>query len=171
MGMIANRKEWCMAVMITTLMTASTFSGAQTTSANRGPASPISLTLKPVKSMVKSGQDVLLVVTLRNKTDHLTPVYREQSDDQVGWVYRVEIQGRSGGKPPETEYARDIAAGTLRAGGVTALGAGKTIVDTINVSKLFDLSHPDKYTIEVKRVDPASKSDVVSNRIVISVVP
>lgn len=129
------------------------------------------LTISGAKSSVKAGSAVWVRAILENKSDHDLSVYKAISDDmdQGGWVYQVDIRDGKGEEPRQTEFARSVGAGG--SGGYIPLPPGKALTDRVNVSKLYDLSRPGRYTIQFQRVDMESKTFVTSNKITVTVVP
>lgn len=130
-----------------------------------------SLTIETKKSTVKAGSAVWVEVKMENKSDHDLSVYRAISGDldQCGWVYRVHIRDTKGVEPSQTKFAQSVGVGG--SGGYIPLRPEKTITDRCNVAKLYDLSRPGKYTIQVERLDEQSKAFVESNTITVTVTP
>jgi hypothetical protein len=89
--------------------------------------------------------------------------------DQGGWIYKVAVQDQKGQEPPKTEFSRFCCPIASLFG--TPLQAHKTLTDRVNVSKLYDLSRPGKYTIQFRRLDPDTKTFVLSNKITVEVTP
>jgi len=51
------------------------------------------------------------------------------------------------------------------------LDPGKSVTNRVNVTQVYDLSRPGKYTIQVKQYDDESKSFVKPNKITVTVTP
>jgi hypothetical protein len=68
------------------------------------------------------------------------------------------------------ESARDRIDARLKGSG-TEIPPGKAIMEPILVSKWFDFSKPDKYSVQVRKKDPISGAWIESNKLTISVVP
>ncbi len=123
------------------------------------------------KSSVKTGAQVWVDAVITNNSDHDLLIYKAVSEgmDQGGWVYRVDVGNAKGVIPPETQYAKNIGAGG--SGGYIPLHAGETVTHRVNVSKLYDLSQPGTYTIQLRRFDEETKTFVLSNKIRVTVTP
>lgn len=156
----------------------STCSGAQNTTKTQNVTATFSVTISPEKPTVKVGSPVWLVATIENKSDHDLPVYRVISSDtdQGGWVYTVDVRDDKGVARPETKFYRfaqgrdpDVAKRTSV--WATKVKPGETTADRVNVSKLYDLNQPGKYTIQFQRLDPQTKTFVKSNEITVTVTP
>ena len=169
-----SHPRWSSLILTTVVsilgFTALAVQGARATGAVKA---AFSLIISAPQSSVKSGAPVWIEVTMANNSNHRIAVTREPSEDldQGGWVYEVDVHGDKGGAPPQTEYARNIINGGLRSTGLIPLYPGKTIIDRVNVSKLYDLSRPGTYTIQVQEFDVSSSSPVMSNKITVKVTP
>lgn len=132
---------------------------------------PFSLTIATKESTVRAGSPVLVEVKMENKSDHDLAVYRAVSGDldQGGWVYKVSVRDTKGVEPPQTKFAQSV--GVAGSGGYVSLRPEKTLTDRCNVAKLYDLSRPGNYTIQVERLDEQSKAFVKSNTITVTVTP
>ena len=51
------------------------------------------------------------------------------------------------------------------------LNPGESLKDSISISKMYDMTKPGKYQVQVQRTDPESKVIVKSNTIGITVTP
>ena len=142
---------------------------------------PFSLSIAAVNSEVPAGSPVMIDVTLENTSNHDISVYRDNSPDQGGLVYKADVRDEDGKTAVETEFGRAVQGhDTLEqvsrkpyvivgSGGDQNLAPGKEIKDRINVSKLYDLHQPGKYTIQLERFDLETKSFIKSNKITVTV--
>jgi hypothetical protein len=156
--------------------------GAQNSKANGGKPH-FTLTLGGEATTVKRGSPILVNVVLKNDSSHEIAVYRENADDQGGFVYKVEVWDVSGARVPLTTFARwldeDVSPDqsdnethvSLRSGAYRMLGPGDTITDRISLDKLAELNKPGKYIIQFRRFDEGTKLFVKSNKIKITVAP
>lgn len=146
-------------------------------------AAAFSLTISSPRDSIQVGSPVKVKVILTNISGHDISLWHENAEDQGGWVYKIDIHDERGRIPPETELGRRIRLNTTdiadvtpedfvghRSGASSALGSGKTEIDMLNVSRLYNLTQPVKYTIQVERFDDISKTEVKSNTIVVSIV-
>jgi len=144
---------------------------------------PFSLMISADGSTVNPGSEIWLTITMENKSDHDMSVYRENTPDQGGFVYKVDVHEDKGTTVPETKFGRRIQGHdtpeerarepyvTLTSGGEQTLAPGKKMTDRININRLYDLSRSGKYTIQVRRFDPENKAFVLSNKIIVTVTP
>jgi hypothetical protein len=123
-------------------------------------------------------------VVKENTSDHTISVYKAASTDmdQGGWVDRVFAWDERGMRvpltsigahlqDPETPEERAHAGGTVGSGGYFPLPSGKTMTDRINASKIRDITHAGKYTIQIEAFDEESKTTVQSNIATVNVTP
>jgi len=87
--------------------------------------------------------------------------------DQGGWVYFADVCAEEGDPPAPTLY--ELTLSGVRSGGFIKLIPGKSSIDQVNVSKLYDLSRPGKYRIKLQRFDEQTKSLVMSDGITVTV--
>lgn len=139
---------------------------------------PFSIKIALAQNIVKSGSEIKLQIMLTNTSDHNISVSRAIDDTSAEVAgYRVEVLDDRRNVPPETKYQRILRGEEPPTGPFTwsALGGplspGKSVKDTMIVNKFFDLTKPGKYTIQVRRTDPASKVTVRSNTIEVTVTP
>jgi hypothetical protein len=157
---------------------------AQDAKTARTVQAPFSLAITAVEPQVKAGAEVLIDVSMENKSDQPIMVYRENVVDQGGWIYKATASDETGAKAPETKFAKRLRAPETpeevaeartsampRDGGYVPLSSGQAIKDRINVNKLRDLSHPGKYKIQVEEYDNETERYVKSNIITVTVTP
>ena len=140
----------------------------QTERQNENP--PISLVIAARASSQKKGSNIWVEASLKNTSDHILWIYKSISEDmdQGGWVYQVDVHEEHGSIPPKTKYALNIGAGG-GSGGYVPLRPGETLTQKVNVSKLYDLSQPGRYTIQFRRLDEGTKTYIVSNPITVTI--
>jgi len=142
---------------------------------------PFSLTIGAVNSKVSAGSQIWILVALENISGHEISVYREYTPDQGGFVYTADVRDEKATAVPETKFNRRLQSHdtpeefarepyvVLGSGGEQGLGPGMRMTDRIDVSRLYDLSRPGTYTIQVQRLDLGSKTFVRSNKISVTV--
>jgi hypothetical protein len=140
---------------------------AQTSAQTQSASPPFLLTISAINPSVKVGAVVWIKVAMKNKSQHDISVYVANAEDQGGWVYTVDVRDDRGRTPVQTEYARSI--GAMGSGGRVPLHAAETRTDLVNVSKLYDLNEPGRYTIQFQRFDEETKTFVSSNKITVTV--
>jgi hypothetical protein len=113
----------------------------------------------------------------KNKADKTLGLGRSKPfhADQGGESFFVDVWDEKGRRPAETSfYRRKLGHLTLEEQAETStpisdsalifLNPGETRTDRIDVRRLYDLSRPGKYTIQVKLPTP-------SNKLVVIIVP
>jgi hypothetical protein len=145
---------------------------------------PFELSVKARQNPVTSAENITLLVTTRNTSDHNILLWTEKADgEQGGSAYNIHVQPPAGKQPVETEFLRksklrndvpsvanpDAFQGT--SGERLVLKPGEDWMDQIRVRNLYDLNQPGDYTIQVERFDPATRTMVQSNTITVTVGP
>lgn len=146
------------------------------------PSAQLLLTADALHPIIQSGAAVSVKVVNKNISTQALSLWRENAIDQIGWVYEVDVRDESGAIPPDTKFGRifryneqgspNVGPGTflISSGGFLLLQPGETRTDVIDVGRLFDLSQPGRYTIQLERSDP--NGDLVkSNLLTITVTP
>jgi hypothetical protein len=165
-----------MLIMVSALGFPESASSQQQKSASSGEYS-FSLTIQAKDHIVKTGLPVWVDVTEKNNFDQILPFGREKpfSGDQGGESFRVDVRNDKGIRPAETTlYRRKLGHLTpeertpeqlpVTNGSFIFLKPGEAITDRIDVGRLYDLSHPGKYSIQVRFPIP-------TNTITVTVIP
>lgn len=117
----------------------------------------ISLSISAVHETVTLGFSVRVKVTMKNITGHKVTYWRENAPDPADHEYTVNVVDAKSVRPPDTKFGQtmriqhdpkfmpDVPRGA-RSGGWIPLKPWETIADELNVSKLYDLSSPGRYT-------------------------
>ncbi len=140
----------------------------------RGEQQPFSVTLATQHDIVKAGEDIHLQVTLTN-TSHNEIKFAEAPGDTppAEYQYLFQVRDSKGHPAQDTEYGHKFKENTRPRGSrVTwTLQPGESMKDETVLTKLFDLSRPDKYVIEAFRRIPEhlGKGTVKSNTLTITV--
>jgi hypothetical protein len=129
-----------------------------------------SLTISTPREAVKSGSDSQLLVKLTNDTNHEITLFSRNTYCD----YTLEVRDSNGQSAPETEQKRKLDCTANPVAGrlvIIKLKPGEHHEDLIFVNYLFDMSHPDKYTVQVAREIPKElgQGQVKSNTIGITV--
>ena len=118
------------------------------------PAAPISLEIAIPSTGVKVGSEIRVTVTVTNVT-------AEPIDIAVGTaelMYKIELRDVSGNSVPQRKYIRTLTLGPLK------LGPGESHHDELVLSRIYDLSHPGTYVVQVRRQsrwEPEDRKSVV----------
>ena len=156
--------------------------GGQNDKPNTEAKASISLSLLSTKNVFKSSSLIRVTVTMTNISNHEIFYWRENADDPSGFEYKIDILKGPSPKSTDTKFGRyfkgreDPAQLTPDtplngSGGWRTLKAGDKIIDTVNISKMYDLSQAGSYEIQLRRFDEESKAFVKSNTITITITP
>jgi hypothetical protein len=181
--MLDSLKVCCRVVMLAVfaiLMHASLDVFGQRANAPQNANPSFALSVAPVTPVVKAGSNVFVNVTMENISDHDFSTVIVLG--RTGIDYPTDVWNEKGAMATETRYGlmrngHRPAVDPGPTGGETLSGInrtldrGKSFTDRVNVSDLYDFSHPGKYTIQVKQYDVESKSIVTSNKITMTVTP
>jgi len=143
-----------------------------------------SLSIAAVKGTVQAGAPVLVKATLVNRSGQTVPLWSENTMDQAGWRYGVEVHDADGKLPIETKFGSyhgghafvtmmdplDIDSRYITAsGGCVKFDTGASITDVVDVGKMYVLDEPGTYTIVLESRDPVSMAEVKSNPVTVTV--
>jgi hypothetical protein len=137
-----------------------------------------SLAIAPSTVTLKSGAELRLRVTVTNTSDRRIGFIRSPAAlPEEGLRYNIDVRDPQGQSAPPSASARQLSKNTtviLGSNVARWLNPGESFVDEIDITKLYDLSQPGKYSIAVAReIPPAQnlgKGIVKSNSITVRVV-
>ena len=125
---------------------------------------PFSLTISTIQASVAAGSDVKLMIKLTNVTNHEILI---TDMDQV-CDFTVEVHDSNGRSAPETEQKRKHNCDAAPVAGrfiSRKLKPGEHAEYLIFPNDLYDMTRPDKYTVQVTREIPKEfGKGQVSNR-------
>ena len=175
-ALVLHNWQAVMLIMVSPLGLSENASSQQQKSASSGEYS-FSLTIQAKDYTVKTGLPVWVDVTEKNNSDQILPFGRERpfTMDQGGESFGVDVWNDNGVRPAETDFYRKKlghltpeekaqAPLTIINGSFILLKPGEVRTDRIDVGRLFDLTRPGKYTIQVR-------FPIQSNTITVTVVP
>jgi hypothetical protein len=120
---------------------------------------PVTVLIQCKQTVVKSGSEVKLLVTVTNTSDQDLDLYKTPGPDgQAENVNKVEVRDESGNILPRADVQTVNIGGKLRTfpkkiaisrAGVT-LKPGESLEDFTILGNLFDLSKPGKYAVTVQ---------------------
>lgn len=139
-----------------------------------GGQQPFSITLATKHEVVKVGEDILLEITLTNTSQSEIRLAEAPGDPPPAeFQYLIEVHDDKGEPAPDSEYGRRLKANpNPRGSRVTrALAPGESLKDETTLTRVFNLSRPDKYIVQASRKIPdyLGKGVVKSNTITITV--
>ena len=138
-----------------------------------------SLRLTATLLSVHTGESLSVAIALTNITDGTTGV-REDISHKGEFTYRVFAYAENQKKAPTTAYYRAIWGEPLPEDPQVSVDSsfvtrriqpGKSLVNNVDVTSLYDLRHPGIYTIWVERADYVSHMRVKSNTVNVTVTP
>lgn len=144
---------------------------------------PFSLTIKADEATVKSGSPVWVTAAVQNISGHPLTTVLAYFKDKGGYVYKVSAVNEKGASAPETKHgrraqghetpeeeSRDFYVVNSSSANYT-FSPGETMKDRVEVTKLFDLTTPGKYTIQFQEFDLDSNTMLKSNIVTVTVTP
>ncbi|PYX10063.1 MAG: hypothetical protein DMG88_03995 [Acidobacteria bacterium] len=170
-----------MGIPIVALVLAILLTGSVTGPSRARPAASFSLTITALQNPVKAGSEVRIEMVVTNISNREITVSRSNGEGQAEFSgYTAEVRDRKGNLSSETKYGRGLKGegGTPEAPTVTVtndilfpLQPGKKLKDMLIVSRLWDMSQPGVYSIQVQRTDPDTGILVRSNSVTVTVTP
>jgi len=163
-----------MRCFIRLLLFVSVMSGVQL-GAESAQETPFSLTIGTPQQVVKAGSEVRVDVVLKNTSDHEITLLRSPGTGRGELEFESDVLSEKGNPASQTKYGHGLKKSGLDAveGSriMFRLQPGETYEDSMSLNKLYDLSKPGKYRIELhKRVpDHLGQGVVKSNALVITV--
>jgi hypothetical protein len=121
---------------------------------------------------VKAGAEVVLLIALTNATASKIELYRATTGHHP---YTIRLLDSKAKVPPLTAFGKALRGEPLLREGSKVPGiildqgfwltiaAGQTREDRLYLFEEFDLSQPGVYTVQLERIDPATKIVVKSN--------
>jgi hypothetical protein len=150
---------------------------AQCSQPTAGAKSALSIEAYRVQRKVKLGSSVLLKVRMTNVSRNDVSIWMENGSSES--QYLVDVRGHNGNLPPETEYGA-TRNGHVRlevmklqdlvdTGSCVTLASRKSIVQQVNIGKLYSFDTAGKYFIRLQRPDPQRAGMVKSNVVRVTV--
>ncbi len=141
------------------------------------PKQLFSLTIAAPKKPVKEGEELQLLVTVKNTSDRTIGFIRSPGlVPEEGFRYQIDARDQQGQPAPPSAYALELKnrrMGTFESRYAHWLKPGESFVDQVTVTKFYDLNQPGKYTISVAREIPPrqslDKGSVRSNAVTVTV--
>lgn len=137
---------------------------------------PFSITIHAADRIVM-GSELRLQITLRNVSGRDIVLPKVAGDSQADLDYVIEVRDMVGQSPPDTERGQMIKGKStsrlFKTIGFVGVKRGEKLQDQVVVDRVYDLSHPGQYTIQVTRDIPDDLGGGVakSNTITVTVAP
>jgi len=135
-----------------------------------------SIAITPAPDSGKAGNPVVIKATLTNNSNHDISIWRVIGEGE--YQYQVDVRDVKGNLPQDTKLGKKLNGHVdlslldpkdlVSSGVCFTLAAGKSVTYDVNVSKLYELTMPGKYTIQVQSQDPESFAIVKSNVITVT---
>lgn len=125
------------------------------------------------ESTVEAGADIPLNITFTNSS-HVTLRVMLSPEEAAEVGYMISVRDSQGRTVPKTDYYQKLLNGVHWIGKFTELRPGENLEDDLLLNKLYDMSQPDVYSIQVKRpgmVFPENAIPAQSNIITLTIVP
>jgi hypothetical protein len=146
------------------------------------PAAPnLSITISTPDEVVKAGSEVKVKVLFTNSSDQVISMSHTLAPNPGEVDNWIDVRDENGKLAPQTQYGKKIKgdestppAATNASSMAVEMKPGETARAHIQVTKLFDLSRPGKYTIQVDRFDRLENGSgawAKSNIITVTVIP
>jgi hypothetical protein len=129
---------------------------------------PFKIAITAETPTVVAGADVSIKVSLTNTSDRDVREGVMYGRGDLASIYRFEVRDEHGRLAPKRTYPHPELGypGSVR---FSTTSPGETITEEQQVSALYDMRKPGKYTIQVWRRDP--KYDIKSNIVTVTVAP
>lgn len=155
-GRRTSKSRFQAALILLLLAAAIGYSDGQTTDPS------FTISIDTPQTTLVSGSLVRLDITATNETDHLLNLRNFRPS--CGWA-GVTIRDSDGNVLPST-FPSGRCTGSQFS---VFIHGGKSANASVNLSKIFDLSKPGKYTIETHQKDPENNAIVFSNTVTITI--
>jgi hypothetical protein len=123
---------------------------------------------------------VKINVTTKNVSAEEVQLLTDTRGTEV--VYKINVKDESGNVPPDGKFKRDLkglenpadlSRDTPTHFGIyfLTLKPGETVTDPLDISRMYDMTRPGKYTIQLERREEVRYTIVKSNVITVTVAP
>jgi|ERR1700682_380463 len=135
---------------------------------------PFSLTIETKNSVARVGEPLHLQVILTNSSHKQLRLAEAPGDPAPAeYQYAIEIRDSNGQLATLTAYGRKFTGSIPPRGSrvTRIIESGESVTDEAVLTKLYDLSRPGKYVVQVTRSVPPylGKGVVRSNRVTIAI--
>jgi uncharacterized protein (DUF58 family) len=134
---------------------------------------PFSLTIRLLQNVAKVGSEIRVQVVLTNTSDHEIGILKSAPEAD----YIVEVRDTRGKMAPDTDFRRKqkdpASVKVSTASPLYTLKPGESLRDEIQVERLYEMSAPGKYSIQVSRTVPEEMGSgiVKSNMANVTITP
>jgi hypothetical protein len=138
----------------------------------RTPQPAFTLTITAENETIKAGSNVKVAISLINRSQRNIISSRWVGGPDAS--FKIDVRDSQGKIASLSERQRAMLQGKDLPMGSTrhySIGPGETVNEQVVVNEQYDLSAPDKYSIQAHRFDEVSKTDVKSTLVIVTVTP
>src|SRR5215510_10958077 len=137
------------------------------------PEQSLKITIVAAQNSVMAGDPIKITVTMKNMSDHDITMVAVGNNSKAELNYEIIAREKNGEMVDETRYGKGLKGGVAGSRKLFTLKPGAEITETCNINKLYDMSMPGEYVIQVEKELPASegKGTIKSNTITVTVTP
>ena len=152
---------------------------AQAPVARQRPQNSIKLTISSAKNTFRVGEEIRIKIEATNISNSSIALSRDISG-KGELSYHTSVLAEGDGEPATTRYHKALRGETMNNRSIMitpgssvlqAIRPSESAIESINLSSLYKLSNPGIYIVRVERKDPATKIQVASNALEITLVP
>lgn len=115
-------------------------------------SAPFQLTVEPETASVASGDKIVLRITLTNTSEKDLGFRQRARADEAEWDYSIDVRDEKGDAVNQTNFGRNrLQIMTMFSARVKTVNPGQSLKEGVTLSKLFDLTIPGRYTVQVSR--------------------
>jgi len=130
------------------------------------------ISLSAPSDEVQVGGDAKITISLTNLAEHQILFAHRPGMDNAEFSYILVVKNAAGRVVEETAYGRDARERADSEGRtVDYVQPGQSVVQTAHLAKLVNLSKPGEYRVRATRRDPETHTIVISNEVVVNIVP
>jgi hypothetical protein len=155
-------------VLCFAILAASGSGAAQSAKKAKPEPPPFSIVISAAHEVVSAGVPIPMVVTFRNTSSHDIGIERAP----VEFNFEIDVHDSSGNRPSLADGSKVPIEGVETRGGShfsIFMSPGEALKIDFEIDKAYDLSKPGAYTIQLSRMDEATKSEAKSNMITVTV--
>ena len=140
---------------------------------SHAPEESLKITIVAAQNSVMAGDPIKITVTMKNMSDHDITMVAVGNNSKAELNYEIITRDKNGEMLNKTIYGKGLKGGVAGSRKLFTLKPGAEITETSDINKLYDMSMPGEYIIQVEKELPASegKGTVKSNTITVTVTP
>jgi hypothetical protein len=150
------------------ILAASGSGAAQSAKKGKSEAPPFSFAISAAHEVVGLGAPIPVVVTFKNTSSHDIGIERAP----VEFNFKIDVHDSGGNRPSLADGSKVPIEGIETRGGShfsILVAPGEAVKIDFEIDKVYDLSKPGVYKIQLSRMDEATKSEAKSNIIAVTV--